>query len=88
MLVFAYLCGLVLAALCTFFAGRRLCVEPIPPSQSVVFSILTGALWPLLVLGALEIGSLALLLKVALRVKAASGGRRPLVSSLSFVAEH
>lgn len=81
--MFAYLCGWVLAASCTFFAGRRLSAEPMAPSQSVVYSIVTGTLWPLLVLGALEIGSLAFLLKLASRRR-----RRLVAVPLSFVAEY
>jgi hypothetical protein len=57
-LFFAYLCGWGLAAPGLYLASRRLSSKRTAPPHPLPLSILAGGLWPLILLGVVEIGSI------------------------------
>ena len=54
-----YLGGWAIATLVAFMAGRRLADGSTTPLSSVGFSLLAGLIWPLMVLGLVELSSVA-----------------------------
>jgi hypothetical protein len=54
-----YLCGWVVASLGLYAAGRRLTDERAPALNPLVVSVAAGAVWPLLVVGLVELSSVA-----------------------------
>ena len=57
-LAFAYLCGWGLAASGLYLASRQLSSNRTASPHRLPLSILAGGLWPLLLLGVVEIGSI------------------------------
>ncbi|MDT5178502.1 MAG: hypothetical protein QOJ95_2700 [Mycobacterium sp.] len=57
--VLVYLGGWVITTLATFVAGRRLADGPTTPVTSLGFSLLAGLVWPLMIVGVVELSSVA-----------------------------
>jgi hypothetical protein len=53
-----YLAGWVVTTAVTYVASRRLADGPTTPRSSLCFSLLAGLLWPLMVIGVVELSSL------------------------------
>jgi hypothetical protein len=64
-LVWAYLGGWAVAAVVLLVASRRLRDERRPAPHPLLVSVVGGAVWPLLLLGAVELGSAAAASKIA-----------------------
>lgn len=66
MLVMIYLVGWLPASFATYAAGRRLADRHSPANQPlmVLVSVAAGALWPLLLVGLVEMSSVVVLTKV------------------------
>jgi hypothetical protein len=64
-LVLAYLAGWIGTALGVYVAGSRIRDDRRPPRHPLVWSLVGGSVWPLLLLGALQFGSLAVASKVS-----------------------
>jgi hypothetical protein len=54
----------LLTAVAFYVEGRRLRSDRTPPDHPLVMSILAGAVWPLMLLGLVELGALAATEKV------------------------
>jgi hypothetical protein len=54
-----YLAGWIVASAGVFAAGKRLCEPGMPPSYRLILSVAAGSIWPLLVVGAVELSSVA-----------------------------
>jgi hypothetical protein len=54
-----YLGGWVLTSLVTYVASRRLADGPTTPLSSLCFSLLAGMVWPLVIVGVVELSSMA-----------------------------
>ncbi|MDT5339165.1 MAG: hypothetical protein QOD90_4670 [Mycobacterium sp.] len=67
-----YLGGWAITMLVTFVASRRLADGSTTPLSSVGFSLLAGLIWPLMVLGLVELSSVAAC-SVATSLRAHSG---------------
>jgi len=65
--VLVYLGGWALTALSSYFAARRWADRSATPLRSACFSVLGGAVWPLVLIGAAQIGALAAYAKVQAR---------------------
>lgn len=63
-LLLAYLVAALITASAAYLLSRRLRHDRRPASHPASVSIVAGLLWPLLLLGVLELGSLALLKSV------------------------
>ncbi|WP_163795479.1 hypothetical protein [Mycolicibacterium sediminis] len=63
----AYLGVWLITAIAAFVAARHLGDHQLPWAQTLVLSFLAGAVWPLLVIGALELTSVAALSKAMSR---------------------
>jgi hypothetical protein len=57
----AYLGGWLVSSAIAFVAARHLGDRRLPTVQTLALSLLAGAVWPLLVLGAIEVSSVAAL---------------------------
>ncbi|TFV61463.1 hypothetical protein E4P42_00765 [Mycobacterium sp. PS03-16] len=55
----AYLAGWWLTSVAVYVAGRRLRADATPPERPLAMSFVAGAVWPLLLLGLVEVGALA-----------------------------
>jgi hypothetical protein len=64
-LTVAYAIGWLLTSLGVHTASRRLCVDCPRPDHPLVISLLGGAVWPLVLLGLIEVGALAATEKAA-----------------------
>lgn len=64
-LTVAYALGWLLTSLGVYAASRRLCVDCPRPDHPVVVSLLAGAVWPLVLLGLIEVGAIAVTEKAA-----------------------
>lgn len=58
--VTVYLAGWIVATVGVFAAGNRLCEPGMPPSYRLLLSIAAGAIWPMLLVGAVEFSSVAM----------------------------
>ena len=58
--VTVYLAGWIVATVGVFAAGNRLCEPGMPPSYRLLLSIAAGAIWPMLLVGAVEFSSMAM----------------------------
>jgi hypothetical protein len=67
-LTLAYSIGWVLTAIATYITSRRLRAKGSPPDRRLLVCLVAGAVWPLMLLGVVEIGV------VAGAMKAARGG--------------
>lgn len=61
----AYLAGWLLTSVAVYVAGRRLRADATPPRRPVAMSFVAGAVWPLMLLGLIEVGALAVTEKAA-----------------------
>jgi hypothetical protein len=68
-----YLGGWAIATLVAFVAGRRLTDGSRTPLSSVGFSLLAGLIWPLMVVGLVELSSVAAAYSTANLLRAHSG---------------
>ena len=57
--VMVYLAGWIVASAGVFAAGNRLCEPGMPPSYRLILSVAAGSIWPMLVVGAVELSSMA-----------------------------
>lgn len=64
MLIVIYLGGWLAAAFAAFAAGRRLTVRESPPCHPLLVSVAAGAVWPLLVVGLVELSSIVVFTRV------------------------
>ncbi len=64
MLIVIYLGGWVAVACAAYAAGRRLTEPEAPPVHPVIISLAAGAVWPLLVVGLVELSSIMVLTKI------------------------
>ncbi len=55
--VLVYLCGWVITTGGTYVASRRLADGPTTTRSSFAFSLLAGLVWPLMILGVVEVSS-------------------------------
>lgn len=55
----AYLAGWVVATVAVFLTGKRLNDRNAPAAHSVTLSVIAGAVWPMLILAALEFAAVA-----------------------------
>jgi hypothetical protein len=58
-LALVYLGGWLLTSLATYVASRRLADGPTTPLSSLGLSLLAGLVWPLMILGVVELSSVA-----------------------------
>jgi hypothetical protein len=63
-LVVTYLGGWVIATLSLYAAGRRFSTERQPGQYAAFVSVVAGAIWPLLVVGLVELSSIMVFTKV------------------------
>jgi hypothetical protein len=61
--VLVYLGGWIVTAICAYAVGRRLGDERRPSPHPILLSVVAGAVWPFLLLGAVELSSVALFAK-------------------------
>jgi hypothetical protein len=73
MLLAIYLVGWLPVTFAAFAAGKRLTDRQSPPGHQMMVSVAAGAIWPLLVVGLVEMSSLLVFAKV--HSKPASGVR-------------
>jgi hypothetical protein len=64
MLIVIYLCGWLAVTFAAYAAGRRLADRESPPDHPLVVSLAAGAVWPLLVVGLVELSSIVVYTKV------------------------
>lgn len=57
--VMVYLVGWIVASAGVFAAGKRLSEPGMPPSYRLILSVAAGFIWPLLLVGAVELSSVA-----------------------------
>lgn len=55
-----YLGGVMLTIAVTYLASRRLAGHDMTPLRSLGFSLLAGLVWPLMIVGAVELSSMAM----------------------------
>ena len=63
-LLIVYFVGWVVAGFVAYAAGKRLSQRHSPPAHPVIVSVAAGAVWPLLVIGLVELSSVMMLTKV------------------------
>jgi hypothetical protein len=75
MLIVIYLAGWLPVSFATYAAGRRLADRQTPANQQlmVLISAAAGAVWPLLVLGLVEMSSIMMLTKMPSKPKPSIG---------------
>ena len=61
MLIVIYLGGWLAVACAAYAAGRRLTDSEAPPDHPLLVSLAAGAVWPLLVVGLVELSSIIVL---------------------------
>jgi hypothetical protein len=54
---FGYSLGWIFTAVAVFVVGQRLRDDHLPSPQTVLWSLVAGAIWPLLLVGALQLGA-------------------------------
>lgn len=59
-----YLCGWVLVSLSLYVAGRRFGVNRAPAEHPILLSLVGGAVWPLVLIGMIELSSVMVYTKV------------------------
>jgi hypothetical protein len=64
MLVVSYAIGWLAVTLAVYAAGRRLTDRESPATHPLMVSVAAGAVWPLLVVGLVELSSIIVLTKV------------------------
>jgi hypothetical protein len=64
MLVAIYICGWLAVTFAAYAAGRRLTDGESPPGHPLLVSVAAGAVWPLLVVGLVELSSIMVFAKV------------------------
>jgi hypothetical protein len=64
MLIVIYLGGWLAAAYAAYAAGRRLTDRESPPDHPLILSFAAGAIWPLLVVGMVELSSIMVVTRV------------------------
>jgi hypothetical protein len=64
MLLVIYLSGWLPVTFAAYAAGRRLGDRQSPPGHQLTVSLVAGAVWPLLVLGLVEMSSIMVIAKV------------------------
>ncbi len=64
MLIGVYLSGCLATTCAAYAAGRRLADREAPPDRALLVSIAAGAIWPLLVVGLVELGSIIVFTRV------------------------
>ena len=77
-LLVVYLTGWVVTSICAFFAANRLRIKshPAPPYFTALI-VLAGALWPLLLVGVVELGSIITYAKLQSRPPQRALAARP-----------
>lgn len=60
----AYLAGWVVATVVVFVAGNRLSDRRAPATHPLTMSVVAGAVWPMLILGAVEFAAVALFARI------------------------
>jgi hypothetical protein len=64
MLIVVYLGGWLSVTIAAYTAGRRLTDRESPAAHPLMVSVVAGAVWPLLVVGLVELSSVMVLTKV------------------------
>jgi hypothetical protein len=64
MLMVIYLGGCLAVTCAAYAAGRRLTDRESPPAHPLMISFAAGAIWPLLLVGLVELGSIIVYTKV------------------------
>jgi hypothetical protein len=64
MLIVIYLCGGLAVTCAAYAAGRHLTDHESPPAHPLLVSLVAGAVWPLLVVGLVELSSIIVFTKV------------------------
>ena len=64
MLILMYLGGSLVVSCAAYAAGRRLIDREPPPDHPLMVSLAAGAIWPLLVVGLVELSSIIVLTRV------------------------
>jgi hypothetical protein len=72
LLLMGYLSGWVAVTFAAYAAGRHLTDRQLPASHQLMVSVAAGAIWPLLVVGLVELSSIMVFAKV--QSKASSRG--------------
>jgi hypothetical protein len=80
-LIAAYLIGWALSAVVIYVASRRMGTEHEPVPYQFALSAAAGALWPLLLLGAVEFSSVAAASSAASHLESLEGTQPVLVSA-------
>jgi hypothetical protein len=73
MLVGIYLSGWLAVTLAVYAAGRRLIDRESPATHPMMLSVAAGAIWPLLVVGLVELSSIIVLTKVPSKSRSSVG---------------
>jgi hypothetical protein len=63
-LIWSYLAGVLVATLVVYAASRRLTDRRSPSAHPLVLSVVAGLMWPLLVVGFVELSSVMLYTKL------------------------
>jgi hypothetical protein len=73
MLIVIYLGGWLAVACAAYAAGRRLTDSESPPDHPLLMSLAAGAVWPLLVVGLVELSSVIVLTRVQPKIASEVG---------------
>jgi hypothetical protein len=73
MLVVIYVGGWLAVTAAVYAAGRRLTDRELPATHPLMVSVAAGALWPLLVVGLVELSSIIVLTKVPSKSRSSVG---------------
>jgi hypothetical protein len=73
MLVQIYLSGWILATIGVYVAGQRLDVPYSPAHHPFLVSLLAGVVWPLLIVGLIELSSIIVVTKVLAKLRSGAG---------------
>jgi hypothetical protein len=73
MLVVMYIGGWLAVSAAVYAAGRRLTDRESPGTHPLMLSVAGGALWPLLVVGLVELSSIIVLTKVPSKSRSSGG---------------
>jgi hypothetical protein len=73
MLIVVYLSGWLSVSIAAYAAGRRLTDRESPAAHPLMVSVVAGAVWPLLVVGLVELSSIMVLTKVPSKSRSSVG---------------
>jgi hypothetical protein len=73
MLIVVYLSGWLSVSIAAYAAGRRLTDRESPAAHPLMVSVVAGAVWPLLVVGLVELSSIIVLTKVPSKSRSSVG---------------